>query len=67
MIGRPLYESAFRALRYTRSADADLLVVLSTGVAYFYSVISVIVSMSGAEFTDENFFETSAVLLTLII
>lgn len=67
IVGWPLYVSAYRAARYGRTANADTLVTLSTTVAYVYSIVTVIAAMAGAQFTDEHFFETSAVLLTLIV
>ncbi len=66
-VGHPLYVSAYRALRYGRSVNMDTLVVLSTSTAYFYSAISTIISMTYDNYEAESFFETSAVLLMLIM
>jgi Cu+-exporting ATPase len=45
----------------------DTLVVLSTSAAYAYSVISTIVAMVNPQFKGENFCETSAILVMLIM
>lgn len=60
-IGWTFYKGAFSALR-NGSANMDVLVVLGTSAAYFYSVFLVL--------TGSNhglYFETSAVLITLIL
>ena len=49
-VGKPLYVSAYKALRYTRAANVDTLVMLSTSTAYFYSVISAIISMADSSY-----------------
>ena len=65
--GKPLYMSAYRALRYAKKPNMDTLVMLSTTTAYVYSVISTIVAMFNKNYKAEAFFETSALLLTFII
>lgn len=60
-IGWIFYEGAYYALR-NKSANMDVLVALGTSAAYFYSVYLVLI--------DSNhglYFETSAVLITLIL
>jgi len=42
-VGRGFYVAAWKALRHG-SANMDVLIVLGTNAAYFYSVISVVVS-----------------------
>lgn len=66
-VGYPLYQNAYRALRYGHSANADTLVVLSTSIAYIYSIISTILSMANVSNAGDHFFETSAVVLGLIV
>lgn len=63
----PLYESTYRALRYSRKANMDTLVVASTTTAYIYSAVSAIIAMTDSNYPGESFFETSAILLTLIM
>ncbi|REB08169.1 cadmium-translocating P-type ATPase [Sporosarcina sp. BI001-red] len=60
-IGSIFYKGAYSALR-NGSANMDVLVVLGTSAAYFYSVFLVL-SGSG----HGLYFETSAVLITLIL
>ena len=45
-VGYGLYVSTFRSLWYTRKANVDTLVVISTTTAYVYSVITTILAMS---------------------
>ena len=67
VVGYPLYVSAFRSLWYTKKANVDTLVVLSTTVAYGYSVITTILAMSLPDYESTPFFDTSAILLMLIM
>ncbi|WP_432353196.1 heavy metal translocating P-type ATPase [Sporosarcina sp. A2] len=60
-IGWTFYKGAFSALR-NGSANMDVLVVLGTSAAYFYSVFLV---LTGSD--HGLYFETSAVLITLIL
>ncbi|QCR31323.1 heavy metal translocating P-type ATPase [Lysinibacillus sp. SGAir0095] len=64
-IGWQFYVSAFKALR-DQSANMDVLVVMGTSAAYFYSVYQAILS-NGEHHPPELYFETSAVLITLIL
>ncbi|TWT01914.1 heavy metal translocating P-type ATPase [Planomicrobium sp. CPCC 101079] len=65
IIGKQFYGGAYKALR-NGSANMDVLVVLGTSAAYFYSVYQAIVT-SGTHHSPQLYFETSAVLITLII
>lgn len=65
IIGRQFYIGAYKALR-NGSANMDVLVVLGTSAAYFYSLYQAIVTV-GAHHGPHLYFETSAVLITLII
>ncbi|MGM9951226.1 MAG: heavy metal translocating P-type ATPase [Lysinibacillus sp.] len=65
IIGRHFYVSAYKALR-NKSANMDVLVVMGTSAAYFYSVYQAIVSTGHGHHPD-LYFETSAVLITLIL
>ena len=65
IIGRHFYVSAYQALR-NKSANMDVLVVMGTSAAYFYSIYQAIAS-AGHGHHAELYFETSAVLITLIL
>ncbi|MCR2822418.1 heavy metal translocating P-type ATPase [Lederbergia panacisoli] len=65
-IGKQFYVGAYKALR-NQSANMDVLVVLGTSAAYFYSAFLVIRSIGAPGHSIDLYFETSAVLITLII
>lgn len=65
VIGKQFYVSAYKALR-NKSANMDVLVVMGTSAAYFYSVYQAII-MAGEHHSAQLYFETSAVLITLIL
>jgi Cu+-exporting ATPase len=68
LVGRQFYVSAFKALR-NGSANMDVLVALGTSAAYFYSLyltIRWLIDMD-KQHAPELYFETSAVLITLIV
>ncbi|MBS4200344.1 copper-translocating P-type ATPase [Bacillus sp. FJAT-49732] len=65
-IGKQFYVGAYKALR-NQSANMDVLVVLGTSAAYFYSAFLVIRSINTGAHAMDLYFETSAVLITLII
>jgi len=66
IIGKQFYVGAFKALK-NKSANMDVLVVLGTSAAYFYSLYLALLSPSGGGHTVELYFETSSILITLII
>ncbi|CAM3916825.1 heavy metal translocating P-type ATPase [Cohnella lubricantis] len=67
VIGWRFYAGAFKALR-SGSANMDVLVALGTSAAYFYSLYLTIDSAGGMQMGRvELYFETSAVLITLIL
>ncbi len=59
--GWDYYVGAFKNLR-NKTANMDVLVALGSSVAYFYSLILLIIPASGGHV----YFETSAVIITLI-
>ena len=61
IIGGQFYVGAYKALR-NKSANMDVLVVLGTSAAYFYSVYLAIESIGVMHHTVTLYFETSAVL-----
>eukprot|EP01132_Coremiostelium_polycephalum_P005312 gene5312-6617_t len=67
IVGKPLYISAWKTLYYAKKASMDLLIVISSTTAYVYSIISIILNLSSSTYRGPVFFETSAILLTLII
>lgn len=65
IIGKQFYVGAYKALR-NGSANMDVLVVMGTSAAYFYSVYQAILT-AGTHHGPHLYFETSAVLITLIL
>lgn len=68
MIGFPFYKRAWQALK-NRSATMDLLVVLSTSAAFFYSHYLTMKSLQMNTFIDSSqlFYETSAFIITFVL
>jgi P-type Cu+ transporter len=66
VIGAPFYSGAYRALA-NKSANMDVLVALGTSAAYFYSVIEGMRSYLTEDYNPSLYFETSAILITLIL
>jgi len=66
IVGKQFYVGAFKALR-NKSANMDVLVALGTSAAYFYSLYLSIASFGSEAHMIELYYETSAVLITLII
>ena len=65
-IGAPFYKGAYRALS-NKSANMDVLVALGTSAAYFYSLEEALRWQINPNISPELYFETSAVLITLIL
>ncbi|MGC4377923.1 heavy metal translocating P-type ATPase [Fictibacillus sp. Mic-4] len=65
-VGGQFYVGAYKALR-NKSANMDVLVALGTSAAYFYSLYLSIQSIGSTGHMVSLYFETSAVLITLII
>ncbi|KAG0371378.1 ATPase Cu transporting protein 7A [Gamsiella multidivaricata] len=78
-LAQPFYKKAYRALRYTRTANMETLVALGTSVAYFASLGSIVAAMvkgrdkhedahgsMGMSSTGVDFFETAVFLVTFI-
>lgn len=66
IIGWQFYVSSFKALK-NKSANMDVLVVMGTSAAYFYSVYQAIITSGEHQHMPQLYFETSAVLITLIL
>lgn len=61
------YIGAWKTLRYSRLVDMDMLVVISITAAYFYSIVAFGLTEAGYDLEQEPFFETSSLLITLIL
>jgi copper chaperone CopZ len=64
-VGAPLYYTAFYTLIVQHILDMDVLVALSSTIAYVLSLVGYTMQVAGHEFTPP-FFETPTLLLTLI-
>ncbi|KAI0882802.1 heavy metal translocatin [Annulohypoxylon maeteangense] len=67
VIAGPFYPKALKSLVFSRVVEMDLLIVLSTTAAYVFSVVSFGYQVSGQPLSTGNFFETSTLLVTLIM
>ncbi|MCY7616673.1 heavy metal translocating P-type ATPase [Bacillus pumilus] len=66
IVGWPFYVGAYKALR-NKSANMDVLVALGTSAAFFYSLYESIQSAVQGTREAALYYETSAVLITLIV
>lgn len=57
---------SYYALR-RKSANMDVLVALGTNAAYFYSMYIVLKALTSDKFEGQDFFETSAMLISFIL
>jgi len=64
VIGARFYKAAYKALK-AGSANMDVLVVMGTSAAYFYSWY--LIATLGAEAQGKLYFEASAVIITLVL
>src|SRR5574342_1292536 len=65
-IGGQFYVGAYKSLK-NKSANMDVLVALGTSAAYFYSLAEAIKTIGNPHYHPHLYFETSAVLITLIL
>ena len=66
-VGWDYYTGAYKSLR-NGSANMDVLVVLGTSVAYFYSIAVIIALAFDSHLLGHHvYFETAAVIITLIV
>ncbi|MFS0728403.1 heavy metal translocating P-type ATPase [Paenibacillus sp. 1P07SE] len=68
-IGKPFYVGSYKALR-NKSANMDVLIALGTSAAYFYSIYLTFEYIGSAHAGHQHpdlYFETSAVLITLVV
>lgn len=64
-VGAPLYSAAFRTLYMQHILDMDVLVAVSSTIAYVFSLVAYAMQAAGHEFSSP-FFETPTLLLTFI-
>ncbi|KAI1410860.1 heavy metal translocatin [Hypoxylon sp. FL1857] len=67
LIAGPFYPKALKSLVFSRVVEMDLLIVLSTTAAYVFSVVSFGYLAAGRPLPTGEFFETSTLLVTLIM
>ena len=65
-VGSRFYRSGYKAVK-NGGANMDVLVALGTSAAYFYSLFSLVWGVSRTEFEPQYFFDTSVVLITVVI
>ncbi|KAF1836140.1 heavy metal translocatin [Decorospora gaudefroyi] len=58
---------ALRSLYHSRMFEMDFLIAFSTTVAYIFSVVSYVFQIRGKPLETGSFFETSTLLVTLIL
>ena len=65
-LGRHFYRGAWQSLRYARTPNMDVLVVVGTAAAYLSSWVSISLNMSHGQMLFATYFETSVFLFTFI-
>jgi Cd2+-exporting ATPase len=65
VVGAPLYYAAFYTLFVQHILDMDVLIALSSTIAYVFSVVGYVMQVAGHKF-NTPFFETPTLLITLI-
>ncbi|KAK3953398.1 E1-E2 ATPase-domain-containing protein [Pseudoneurospora amorphoporcata] len=66
-VAGPFYREALSPLLKSGAINMEFLVVLSTTTAYIFSVVSFTLLVSGRPLSTGQFFETSTLLVTLIM
>ncbi|KAF3129419.1 hypothetical protein TWF703_008884 [Orbilia oligospora] len=61
------YVGAIKSLIYSRVIEMDMLVVISISAAYAYSVVAFALTHAGYVLETGEFFETSSLLITLVL
>ena len=67
IVAGPFYLRAAKALLFSHMIEMDLLIVISTITAYFYSMVAFVHEIKGRPLSTGGFFETSTFLVTLIM
>ncbi|PSN65734.1 cation transport ATPase [Corynespora cassiicola Philippines] len=61
------YKPAITTLIYDHSLEMDMLVTISITAAYLYSIVGFAFRMAGQPLETKEFFETSTLLITLVL
>ncbi|KAK3069815.1 hypothetical protein LTR53_011557, partial [Teratosphaeriaceae sp. CCFEE 6253] len=61
------YTPALKSLIFSKVVEMDMLVVISITAAYAYSVVAFALTTAGTQLEQEAFFETGALLITLVL
>jgi Cd2+-exporting ATPase len=67
VVAGPFYPKCLKALIFSHVVEMDLLIVLSTTTAYIFSVVAFGLMVSEKPLLTGQFFETSTLLVTLIM
>ncbi|KAF1951952.1 copper-translocating P-t [Byssothecium circinans] len=67
VVAGPFYPKAIKDLVFSHTVEVDMLIVLSTSAAYVFSVVSFGYMATGKPLSTGEFFETSTLLVTLIM
>ncbi|KAK3368347.1 E1-E2 ATPase-domain-containing protein [Podospora didyma] len=67
VVAGPFYPKALKSLVFSRVVEMDLLIVLSTSAAFIFSLVSFGYLVAGRPLSTGTFFETSTLLVTLIM
>jgi Cd2+-exporting ATPase len=67
VVAGPFYPTALKSLIFARMIEMDLLIVISTTAAYVFSVFAFGYTVAGKPLATGEFFETSTLLVTLIM
>ncbi|KAL5383532.1 hypothetical protein DPSP01_005928 [Paraphaeosphaeria sporulosa] len=67
IVAGPFYPKALKALVFSKVIEMDLLIVLSTSAAYIFSVVAFGYLVAHRPLSTGEFFETSTLLVTLIM
>ncbi|KAK9469417.1 E1-E2 ATPase-domain-containing protein [Lipomyces arxii] len=65
--GRTVYMSVYYTIRNHYDLDSDCLVALSTSIAYVYSLVAFILHRRGMLLDEDEIYESSSLLLTLVL
>lgn len=64
---REFVPTAFQSLIHAKRVEMDFLIAMSTSTAYIFSVVVYALKLKGRPLETESFFETSTLLVTLIL
>lgn len=64
--GKPFYVSSYKTLRYTGTANMDVLIVLGTTFSYIASIMAMALNIVNGNIEHMTFFETSVLLIFFV-